>query len=617
MVSVETGVTALLHDIGAWLWRIGPGNPILIRVVSASGRRPQHAAIRGLYLATLLVGVVWLGSLQSSAGASLADLAKQSTRVFVGISLVQLLMLTFLAPVFTAGAITQEKDANTYDILLTTPLSNAQIVLGSLLGRLLLVWALLISGLPIFCITMLYGGVTAAEVFESFGLAACTALVTAALAIAISVLRIRARRTLLWYFTGIAVYVIGLGYIGLRYLPLPEAAPGADFLGSRARFSMSSVSCLHPFLALFVVTGQTPAPAPSDVAPYGWPRTWLLARPQYGYMLLTVLASTLLILFSLTRVRRAAEGQDLLPRWRDRLAAWRGQRSPRRRARPVWNNPIAWREAQTRAAAGGRSALRWVLAGAGLLAGLCLLLAHENAWWGLQPPQVRDWLTVLLLAQLAVLLLVAGSTAASGLTRERELRSLELLLVTPLTSADIVGGLLRGVVYFVWPLLTAPALNLLLFVLADGIHGGGRPAVTSPEAVVLTPLLMASLAAAAAMLGLHCSLQWRTTAAAVMVSTGVMLLFVLATWGCGAALWTAGPRVAAVVMPFVPVSGVGALVNLHWLRGPQATPVELLDLRLLRGAGTVASAAAYAGLTLWMQRVLVRNFDMTVRRQMV
>ncbi|MCH8142939.1 MAG: hypothetical protein IH908_15220 [Proteobacteria bacterium] len=49
-------------------------------------------------------------------------------------------------------------------------MTDAQIVLGSLMSRLYFVWVLLLSGLPIFCITMIYGGVTTAEVFESFGL---------------------------------------------------------------------------------------------------------------------------------------------------------------------------------------------------------------------------------------------------------------------------------------------------------------------------------------------------------------------------------------------------------------------------------------------------------------
>jgi len=107
--------------------------------------------------------------MEAEQSRALSELAKQSTQTFMYVSMVQLLLMSFIAPVFCAGAITQEKDANTYHILLTTPLSNAQIVLGSLFSRICFVWVLLLSGLPIFCITMLYGGVTTTEICESFG----------------------------------------------------------------------------------------------------------------------------------------------------------------------------------------------------------------------------------------------------------------------------------------------------------------------------------------------------------------------------------------------------------------------------------------------------------------
>src|ERR1044071_10057324 len=127
-------MNAVLHDLGLWFWRLVPANPILVRVVYAGGRRQRHLFIRLIYLAILFVvllfGVVSAG--QSSGASSLADLAKSATGVFKLVAITQLLMVCMIAPVFAAAAITQEKDSNTYAILLTTPLSNAQIVFGTL-----------------------------------------------------------------------------------------------------------------------------------------------------------------------------------------------------------------------------------------------------------------------------------------------------------------------------------------------------------------------------------------------------------------------------------------------------------------------------------------------------
>jgi ABC-type transport system involved in multi-copper enzyme maturation permease subunit len=78
--------------------------------------------------------------------ASLSELAKGASQTFAWASIAQLLLMCFLAPVFTASAITQEKDAQTFNILLSTPLSNAQIVFGSLMSRLYFVVMLLVAG---------------------------------------------------------------------------------------------------------------------------------------------------------------------------------------------------------------------------------------------------------------------------------------------------------------------------------------------------------------------------------------------------------------------------------------------------------------------------------------
>src|SRR6476660_5186221 len=182
----------LAKDVGLAVWRLLLANPIVVRVVSIGSKRLPHLWTRAGYLVALFL-VVLIYSLESTSTESLSERATDSTRVFEYVSTLQLAMMCLLAPVFTAGAISQEKDAETFNVLLTTPLTNAQIVLGSLCSRLFFVLALLMSGLPIFCITMLFGGVTAQQIFLSFGIAGCTAILTGSIAILISVMRVGSR----------------------------------------------------------------------------------------------------------------------------------------------------------------------------------------------------------------------------------------------------------------------------------------------------------------------------------------------------------------------------------------------------------------------------------------
>src|ERR1043165_8531186 len=95
-----------------FLWRLVPANPILLRVVSTAGKRRRDLIIRCAYLGLLVLVVIF--SLFSTSGVSvmdLSELAKTSSALFQNMSYWQLALVALLAPVFTAGAITQEKDS--------------------------------------------------------------------------------------------------------------------------------------------------------------------------------------------------------------------------------------------------------------------------------------------------------------------------------------------------------------------------------------------------------------------------------------------------------------------------------------------------------------------------
>src|SRR3972149_1843391 len=131
-------MNALLGKLWLSFWHLLPANPILVRVVQGGSRRPRHLWLRVGDLGGLLFFV--LGSLVMTwQSGSLAELAKGASQTFKWASTAQLLLMCFLAPGFPASAITQERDAQTFNILLATPLSSAQIVLGSLISRLFFV----------------------------------------------------------------------------------------------------------------------------------------------------------------------------------------------------------------------------------------------------------------------------------------------------------------------------------------------------------------------------------------------------------------------------------------------------------------------------------------------
>jgi len=612
---------ALLHDLGLWFWRLVPANPILVRVVLAGGRRIRHLWIRVGYLTVLalvaVIGVIWV---QSNAGASgsLADLAKSATQVFKYLSIIQLGMVCILAPLLTAAAITQEKDSQTFNILLSTPLTNGQIVFGSLLSRLFFVFVLLIAGIPLFCIMMIYGGVTGDKITLSIALAAATALLTGSLAISISVIRVGTGRTIFSFYLAIAIYLIVVYSLSSASgLIPPEAEPAP---GREAR--MSWLAAFHPFLSLWVVLGETPAPALGAVAHYGFFGSRLLAYPQYSYIVLTVLISLMLISASLFFVRRGAKQgeQTFFSRLFGKTAANGESGERRRRPRTVRLNPIAWREAVTGAAAGGGHLIRYTILGTSLVIALTLIVYYAQG--AITPAMTRLWLYGVVATELGIALFIATATAATSMTREKESNTMELILATPLTSGAIIRGKVWGLVNATGPLLFAPFLTVFLFVAFDFLTGRCfKPPgpVVHAEALITLPVLLVCFTAFACMLGLQFSIKSKKTLAAVLTSMAFVIGVFALTAGCAFAVKDQDNAVlTAVFMPLTPVPATFAVIDPAAALSGTAKALTADEVRVCRIIVFVASfcsAAVYGLIGLGFHRSMVRNFDMIIRKQ--
>jgi len=613
---------AILRDFGYWFWRLVPANPILVRVVYAGGRRVRHLWIRAAYLAVLAISVM-VGVLGMLGGGetSLADLAKNATSIFKYVSLIQLGMVSILAPVFTAAAITQEKDSQTYNILLSTPLTNGQIVLGSLLSRLYFVIVLLMAGVPLFCIMMVYGGVTGDRIAMAIALSAATALITGSIAITISVIKIGTGRTIFSFYLAIAIYLIAI--YGLSFSPAlipPEAEPAP---GPMQTARMSWLAAAHPFLAMEVVLGEKPAPEFGAVAHYGFPWKYFLAYPASSYIVLTVLISAALLVLSLFFVRRGEkEGEETFFTRLFGRAGRPGEHGAEsggdqtRKPRNVSRNPIAWREAVTGAAAGGGFFVRYGVMVVGLMIAVVLLIYYGLG--EIPAAQTQGWLFGLVAVELGIALFIATSTAATSMTREKESNTLELLLATPLTSTDIIWGKIRGLITAAWPLLLVPYVTVLLFILYGWLFSRAGP-VVPPEALLTLPVLFVCFTAFGCMLGLQASIKQKKTIGAVFTSMGLMIAAFGLSWGCTVPLVGAGPEVAAAFMPFTPVAAVHLMLNPEaaLIESPNVPlkPDQLVTCRVIAVIASVCSALAYSLIGYSLHRSMVRNFDMVIRKQ--
>jgi len=83
--------------------------------------------------------------------------------VFGGVVGIELFLVCFIAPSFTAGAISSERERQTYDLLRTTLLPARSLVLGKLISALSYVLLLLLAALPLQSLAFLLGGVALEE----------------------------------------------------------------------------------------------------------------------------------------------------------------------------------------------------------------------------------------------------------------------------------------------------------------------------------------------------------------------------------------------------------------------------------------------------------------------
>ncbi|MBA3689033.1 MAG: ABC transporter permease subunit [Chloroflexi bacterium] len=87
--------------------------------------------------------------------------------IFAMLSVFQLMLVAFLAPAFTTGAISLEREKATLDLLITTPLRPGAIVVGKLLSALAFVVLMIVAGIPVSALVLMYGGAGLSDIVRA------------------------------------------------------------------------------------------------------------------------------------------------------------------------------------------------------------------------------------------------------------------------------------------------------------------------------------------------------------------------------------------------------------------------------------------------------------------
>jgi ABC-type transport system involved in multi-copper enzyme maturation permease subunit len=142
----------------------------------------------------LIAGFAWMieslteRTFTSGFGGSFSASAEIGRGMFLAIITLLTIVTLILAPASTAGAISLEREKQTLDLLVTTPISSLAIVLGKLLSALTWIFLLLLASIPIVSLVFTFGGVAPEDVVRAYLVLFVTAIFYGAMGLFISAL---------------------------------------------------------------------------------------------------------------------------------------------------------------------------------------------------------------------------------------------------------------------------------------------------------------------------------------------------------------------------------------------------------------------------------------------
>lgn len=150
-------------------WQRLRENPVTVKELRSRmrGRRAFVVLTIHLLVMSAFITLVYSAFASSASGPFGPDSRDVGKVIFSSVLGLQVMLVIFVGPSFTAGAISGEKERQTYDLLRTTLLSARSFVAGKLVSALSYVLLLIFAAIPLQSIAFLMGGVAFIELFLS------------------------------------------------------------------------------------------------------------------------------------------------------------------------------------------------------------------------------------------------------------------------------------------------------------------------------------------------------------------------------------------------------------------------------------------------------------------
>jgi ABC-type transport system involved in multi-copper enzyme maturation permease subunit len=569
--------------------------PIIAREVVTTPRPFRYYLWRASFSCVLfiLLWTAWQSVIGWQDVREVGVLARFGGVLYGMFAMLQLTLMLFFAPLFTAAVVAYEKDRRTFNLLLMTSLSDVEIVLGKLVAGLLNILIILGASVGLLSLCALLGGISFGQVASLFAVTAASGVAGGAMGLLIALWRDRTFQSIsltilmvVFSVTGVELFSVTFPTLEFMGVPVAEVLnpyramlavlyPRADQITGVVRASsLVYIGVRLSFAALIVAFGtwklrtwnhgKSEPREQTDEEEAEVVETLVEVQEEAAEVPITVSAGSIAsggLPSSLpaaggssARAELGGPNHEDLP-FDETTGATTGLHVPRRThrrvARPArsyrqpWSNPILWRELMTRAYGTKPLIIKgfYVLLFA-LGAGFFLKLAAgmENPL-GSQVGLIPVGLTILSL----VMINAQGVTA---LTSERDTGALDLLLVTELSPAEFIYGKLYGVLYNAKEMVLMPVLAAIFLWCTDKLSG---------ENLIFFLVDYLLLCHFAAMLGLHSAISFISSRTAIASSLGTIFFLMVGILLCAYLIIQSDREFGRQLLSFMIFIGAGSV----------------------------------------------------------
>jgi ABC-type transport system involved in multi-copper enzyme maturation permease subunit len=572
--------------------------PIIAREVITAPRPIRFYVARASYVGLLFV-LMWT-AWQSLIGwrdvREFGVIARFGGILYGMFAILQLTLILFFAPLFTAASIAHEKDRRTFILLLMTDLSDLEIVLGKLIAGLMNILAALAAGVGMLSLCTLFGGISFGQVATLFAVTASSGVAGGAMGLVVALWRDRSFQSIsltilmvVFSVTGVEAFARAFPTVSAFGIPVAEVLnpyrallavlyPRSNELGGVVGASsliyilvrLSAAALLVAFAAFMLriwnpgrnePREQREGEGEAEVV-----ETLIEVDEAAVEAPVAVASATLTVSGSgagsgpdASRFGAAAMTATTLGGSGSSTSGEPGPTTglhvPRRTHRRItraaktyrapWSNPILWREMMTRAY--GTKPL--IIKGAYALIFVIGVALFQNLSIGMESP--LSSLLAMIPVSLGILSLVlVNAQGVTALTSERDSGALDLLLVTELSPKEFIYGKLYGVLYNSKEMIVLPVVWTLWLTWSGAMIG------ESAFFGIVDFLLLCHFSA---MLGLHSAITYTNSRAAVANSLGTIFFLMVGILVCAYLIMLSDREFGRQLLSFLIFIGAGSV----------------------------------------------------------